>query len=36
MSKPNWMEYTNRVLVLLGRFVSLVGQVLSLYSKFHK
>jgi hypothetical protein len=36
MNTPNLMEKSKKLLVLLGRFVSLVAQVLSLYSKFHK
>jgi hypothetical protein len=36
MNATNWMEQAKRLLVLLGRFVTLAGQVLSLYDKFHK
>lgn len=35
MNTPDWMEKSKRLLVLLGRLVSLAGQVLTLYSKFH-
>jgi hypothetical protein len=36
MNAPNWMEQAKRLLILLGRLVTLVGQVFSLYSKFHQ
>ena len=32
--EPDWIEKTKRLLLLLGRIVSLVGQVMTLYSKF--
>lgn len=35
MREPNWMEKTKRLLILLGRVVALVGQIMTLYSKFH-
>jgi hypothetical protein len=36
MNAPNWMEQAKRLLVLLGKLVSLVGQVITLYDKFIK
>ncbi len=36
MHTPNWIEKSNRLLVLLGHLVALAGQVLSLYFQFRK
>jgi hypothetical protein len=36
MSTPNWMKKLHQLLVLLGQAVGLVGQILSLYSKFRR
>lgn len=34
MREPNWKEKTKRLLLPVGRVV-LVGQIMTLYSKFH-
>jgi hypothetical protein len=36
MNNPDWFEKCSKLLCLVGRFVSLAGQVLSLYGKFDK
>lgn len=36
MSAPNWMDQAKRLLLLLGRLVALVAQVLTLYDRFFK
>ena len=33
---PRWYEQGKYLLILLGGLVTLIGQVLTLYSKFHK
>ena len=36
MTRPAWMDRANRVIVVLGKLVSLAGQILTLFDRLHR
>ena len=36
MTRPAWMDRANRVIVVLGKLVSLAGQIITLFDRLHR